>query len=72
MAELCVGSLRDVEMAIEHWMRDQIGHESKMATSSRAWRKRRMIGKEKSDNCKVDQTSETGGDYLSKDLEAPR
>lgn len=50
MAELCVGSLRDVEMAIEHWMRDQIGHESKMATSSTAWRKRRMIGTEKSDN----------------------
>lgn len=31
-----------------------------------------MISKEKSDNCRIDQTSETDGDYLRMDLEAPR
>lgn len=72
MAELCVGSLRDVEIAIKHCMTDQIGHESKMTTSSTAWRKRKMISKKKNDNFRVNQTSETDGDYLSMDLEAPR
>lgn len=47
MAELCVGSLRDVEMVIEHWMRDRIGQESKMVTSLKAGERGERLARRK-------------------------
>lgn len=47
MAELCVGSLRDVEMVIEHWMRDRIGQESKMVTSSKTGERGERLARRK-------------------------